>query len=1087
MKNSEATTLIETAYESLGYSEANGTSFFAAENRPGALSKNIWVDKGDWLALAHEVGADKIFFVESNPVAVFAHLDTNEDDILRKFYNRVWSMARPRFLFLAKPGELAVYDLATKPPQSANEFRKLQPLETAETAATVAEKLKRFRREELESGRVFEAESRFGDLKHRADQALIHDLKEVRSELIATGLGDKKLKFAHALIGRSLFIRYLEEREILTRKTFDEVARREKRWKSLLENPPYRVGLDFSETPSLYLRVLADKNFCFDLFRKLAVDFNGDMFPDVDGEEKVITFDHLRLIQDLLFGDAGRQKSLFFYAYQFKIIPLELISSIYEEFYQEENGGGHKYGAFYTPPALVDFVLAQTLTPERLATSPRIIDPACGSGIFLVESFRRIVRYRVAQQGRRLRFDELQKILRDQLRGMDINPEAVRVAAFSLYLSFLHYLEPPDIHEQIARGNRLPNLVVDDEKPNLVIDDKKPKSFNILLAANAFNAEMIESHSHLKERFSSSCAEVVVGNPPWGSPGPKDTEARQQNKVAMKWCEQRRLPVGDQERSQAFIWRALDMLESNGVAGLLVSSGVFFKHHENSVAFRRKWLESCMLDSVFNFAHTRHVFFKGVDSPFAAVIFQKEKPNDLNRCVHYWSSKRTRFIEKLQSVVFGKNDVRLLQLDDDLPNYKIWKTLWWGNHRDRSLISFLQNYQSLGNLTTLEKVGRGYQRGSAKYDADWLRKYKSLPITYFHRYGVLKFEMFEQVPNKVEHRGIREVFDGMRLLVKRGIEEKSMPKGKIIARLEEESFCFTNAVHGVKLSEAEKWKYQIILGILWSSLARYYFFLCSGNWGMWHHEIHLEDELLSLPISLSKETSLNKRIIAIVDELRIYNPPVYDLLNSGGVPEHEIQAHRRELEAQLDEAVFELYGLGEAEIDLIRDMCDTNLDFYYLREKSEAAKPFLTPQKNYGVKNDLPEGALGDYLRVFLQNWLPYLNDGTEFHWRVHQSPQSDSMLAAVFSVKNIGENPIADATSEHEAWKSIMCRLDEALLQPISSRIYIDGLVRAVSDEEIIVIKRNEKRLWTKSMAREDAEATLAQAMNRNQMRKGL
>jgi len=1088
MKNSEATTLIETAYESLGYSEAEGISLFAAQNRPGALSENVWVDKGDWLSLAHEVGANKIFFVENNPVAVFARLDTDDDEILRKFYNRVWSMARPRWLFLAKPGELAVYDLAKRPPKSAQEFRKLQPLEAAESAAKVAEKLKRFRREELESGRVFEAEYLFGDIKNRADQALIHDLKEVRRELIETGLGGEKLKFAHALIGRSIFIRYLEEREILTRKTFDEVARKQARWKRLLENPPNRSGLDFSETPSLYLRVLEDKDFCFALFRKLADDFNGDMFPELDKEEEVIKQDHLRLIQDLLFGDAGRQKSLFFYAYQFKIIPIELISSIYEEFYQEENGGGHKYGAFYTPPALVDFVLAQTLTPERLATSPCIMDPACGSGIFLVESFRRIVRYRVARQGRRLRFDELQKILHDQLRGIDINPEAIRVAAFSLYLSLLHYLEPPDIREQIKRGNRLPNLVVDDEKLNLVIDDKKPKSFNVLLAANAFNAEMIESHSHLKERFSSSCADVVVGNPPWGSPGPKNTEARQQNKVAMKWCEQRRLPVGDQERSQAFIWRALDMLESNGVAGLLVSSGVFFKHHENSVAFRRKWLESCTLDSVFNFAHTRHVFFKGVDSPFAAVKFQKEKPNDRNRCVHYWSSKRTGSIEKLQSVVFSRNDVRLLQLDEDLPNYRIWKTLWWGNHRDWNLISFLQNQQPLSDFTNPDKFGQGYKEANQAKDADWLRQYKSLPIECFHRYRSMDFDALEDIPSRVESRGVREVYEGMRLLVKRGIEEKSIPKGQIIARLEERPFCFTNAIHGVKLSEPEEWKYKIILGILWSSLARYYFFLSSGNWGIWHHEIHLEDELLSLPICFPQKASLKNRIIEIVETLRIYDPPIQDLTNPNGVPENEIQAKRRELEAQLDDAIFELYGLGETEIDLIRDMCDTNLDFYYLREKSEAAKPILPkiPKKNHGAKNDLPEGAVGDYLRIFMQSWLPYLNEGTEFHWRVHQSPKSDSMLAAVFSVKNIGENPIPDTTSEDDAWKNTLRRLDEALLQPVGSRVYIDGLVRAVSDEEIIIIKRNEKRLWTKSMAREDAEATLVQAMNRNQMGKG-
>lgn len=1082
MKSSKATSLLETACDSLGYSEAAGTNLFDALIKPDDLPDQVWIEKGDWLALAHEVNADKIFFLENNPVVVFAQLDSEDAETLYKFYNRVWSMARPRLLFLAKPGELSVYDLARKPPKSAKEFRKLKPLEIARSSAEVAEKLRRFRREEIESGRVFKVEKRFGDLKNRADKALIKDLKEVRRELINAGLGGEKLKYAHALIGRSIFIRYLEDREILTGKTFYEIAQVNSNWKHILEKRPTRPGLDSSETPSLYLRVLENKNFTFALFRKLAEDFNGDMFPHIDGEEKIIEPDHLTLIRNLLFGDTASQSSLFFYAYQFKIIPIELISSIYEEFYHEENGSGRKQGAFYTPPALVEFVLTQTLTAKLLATTPCIMDPACGSGIFLVESFRRIVRHRIARQRRRLRFDELQKILRDQLRGIDINPEAIRVAAFSLYLALLHYLEPPDIREQIEKGNRLPRLVFDDDQPD---------SFNTLLAANAFATEFIESRPQLEKRFSSSCADIVVGNPPWGSPGTKDSETREQNKVALDWCEKQGHPVGDRERSQAFIWRALDMLKPSGVAGLLVSTGVFFKHHPNSVAFRRKWFDSCTLDSVFNFAHTRHVFFKGVNSPFAAVTFRKKKPSDSSQCVHYWSSKRTRSIERLQSVVFSRNDIKLLRSQDDLVNYRTWKTFWWGNHQDASLVRYLNGFLPLRSLTKPTLYGRGFEETGDKNKPDWLAEFRELPnkrpLKRFIRYGEIKDKWLVDIPKTVHRKGNRNIYEGFRILVDRGIAEHQIPKGQIIARFEMKSYCFRNSIHGFRLREETRWKYKIVLGILWSSLTRYYFFLTTCNWGLWHHEIHLEDELLSLPICFPQNTSLKDKIIKIVSELQSYHPPIQDLMNPDGVPDYEIIAKRRELEAQLDDAIFELFNLGESEIDLIRDMCDTNLDFYYLREKSEAAKPILALmfEDNCGTKRNLPNGALGDYLRVFIQSWSAYLDEGAEFQWHVYLPPESDSMLAAVFSVRNIGEKPISDSRSESESWASILRRLDDAMLQPVSARIYIDGLVRAVTDDEIIIIKRNEKRLWTKSMAREDAEATLVQAMKRDEVGK--
>jgi hypothetical protein len=76
----------------------------------------------------------------------------------------------------------------------------------------------------VESGRLF-ADKRFGDLKNRADKALIRDLKTVRRELIDAGLSGSRVRFAHALIGRSIFIRYLEDRDILTEAYFPDLLR----------------------------------------------------------------------------------------------------------------------------------------------------------------------------------------------------------------------------------------------------------------------------------------------------------------------------------------------------------------------------------------------------------------------------------------------------------------------------------------------------------------------------------------------------------------------------------------------------------------------------------------------------------------------------------------------------------------------------------------------------------------------------------------------------------------------------------------------------------------------------------------------
>jgi hypothetical protein len=268
-------TLLDAVYAELGYEK----DALLASKEPSQFSEVDWIEKGEWLTLTREVGAEKVFFVENNPVVVFAQSEVNDPEKLRELFNNIWCMSRPRLLFLAMPGELAVYDLANQPARSQKDWEELKPLEVVQSVNEVAKKLKAFRREQIESGHLFEEEKRFGDLKNRADKALIHDLKEIRRALIEEGLSGDKIKYAHALIGRSIFIRYLEDRKILIPEDFYEIASKKNEWKDILEKDIPRSGLNLSEVESRYARVLSDKDFTFALFEKLAKDFNGDMFP----------------------------------------------------------------------------------------------------------------------------------------------------------------------------------------------------------------------------------------------------------------------------------------------------------------------------------------------------------------------------------------------------------------------------------------------------------------------------------------------------------------------------------------------------------------------------------------------------------------------------------------------------------------------------------------------------------------------------------------------------------------------------------------------------------------------------------------
>ena len=151
--------------------------------------------------------------------------------------------------------------------------------------------------------------------------------------------------------------------------------------------------------------------------------------------------------------------------------------------------------------------------------------------------------------------------------------------------------------------------------PNLKYQKGTPTDefhFNSLLEANAFDIEskIANEDKDVLLGFSNECADIVIGNPPWGAPDKDDADARASLNIALKWCDQRDKSVGDKERSQAFIWRALDLLRPGGCAGLLISTGIFFKGHKKSQEFRQKWLDSVTLSEVVNFAHVRKIFLR---------------------------------------------------------------------------------------------------------------------------------------------------------------------------------------------------------------------------------------------------------------------------------------------------------------------------------------------------------------------------------------------------------------------------------------------------------------------------------------------
>ena len=306
--------------------------------------------------------------------------------------------------------------------------------------------------------------------------------------------------------------------------------------------------------------------------------------------------------------------------------------------------------------------------------------------------------------------------------------------------------------------------------------------------------------------------------------------------------------------------------------------------------------------------------------------------------------------------------------------------------------------------------------------------------------------------------------------------------------METEDLCFRHSIYSLKLRRAGSWQAKVLLGILWFSLGRYYFFLTASSWGSWHDKIAL-DEVLRFPVRMPTAADLRDHIVHIVDELRFKEVEDDNLFTSGHTG-NEV----RELEADLDTAVFDLYGLAEDERDQITDMCTYGLDLFYRHFEGNAVKR-IDQQHLPNTSGNLVDllarqdgqGDITGYLRTFLQIWNRELEPDGEFHWEVIGAEHGTPMLAVIFTTQAKGERSPVRRTADRNQWESVLRCLDDSLGTPVDSRmIYIDGFVRLVSDTEIMIIKRNERRSGRKTAVREDAEATLLQAVHLQQAKEG-
>jgi hypothetical protein len=1014
-----STALLDVAYDELGL--RSGVLLEASSAPRDEKGAAAWPELGDWLLSASRMKAERVFFVNGEPVVVFAECD--EADVA-ELYRSAWSMARPRLLFVAVGAELRVYGLDRPPRRESRP--PASPLATVEQAADIGSVLDRYRRDRLETGTTF------NDVKagKRADHQLLADVRVATAELCEAGLS---LADAHSLLERAILVRYLEDRDALTPDYFQSVADEKARWRATLAAPSELPEMGPS---SMFLRCLGNRELTFEVLDRLASDFNGDLFRVDPSSDKRITAEHLQLLARMLGGQmaAGQQQRLFLWAYDFSVVPTGLISTMYELFHHAQ-GLENSNDTHYTSAELVELVLADVLDERTLARGAVVCDPACGSGAFLVEAYRRIVRFEMGIRRQRLDAECLRDLLLNRIRGIDIDASAVRLAAFGLYLALLNHLEPKDIRSTLP----LPRLIRRgcSGEGSLVIGDVFPDPDDP--GADVFD----------------EAVDVVVGNPPWSEPSAGGRSR------AERWAKASKLPVANRSPSALFCWRALDLLDERGTAALLINSGILRNRRDE--AFRRRFMQAAEIEHIIDFAAARTQFFKNAKAPFALLRFTRAVAES-----EMGASRPRVVLEKAVpapqralrgSLAYLRLERRVAHQQALRDRSYLWKAYLAGGPRDQTLLARLELEEPLGEVIK-QPMQFGLQNGPNKPS----ETVRSLPVlSRFLSWGAIDLASAKAVPASVKYEPDPALIRGRRILLRTGVSEAFGGH----ARLLTEPYAFRHDVLGIPVDGLSDSEAKVLLGILISSLGRYWMYMQSPTWGYWY-EVVSKEAVQTLPVRLgSAEDSAVAAIVRAVDALPdATSPPSRPTLWSVDDGQHDV----RELLATIDAATYDLYELTGAERDVVDD--------FWLAQRREGRTAMPGFPIRAGLVEDLVDrdDPMSRYLRTFVGGWNSHLEGDGHLDWAVG-SDAGSAILAAVFRTRA----PDDDGRPEPlpvVPWQDALGRLSEHLDPVRASRVVAQGVVRAVTDTAIVIVKRDERALWTPSAAREDVDATLLQAM---------
>ncbi len=909
----------------------------------------------------------------------------------------------------------------------------------------------------------------------KVDRWLLNNVVDARRLLVSTDVGNLPYTIANRLIGRLLFVRYLIDRNVQFR------------------DQNFIVGGDKIEKANSLNGLLLDKSGLYSFFEYITDKFEGDLFPiqtrkDINhkNELEYVNDNHLNILNSLFscsnffVGQNVKGYSVqpsLFDVYDFEVIPVELISNIYENFLgnteNEENerkalrsfesqSRQSEIKAYYTPPYMVDYVLSQTvdkkLQNDDNGGSAVVLDPSCGSGIFLVETVRKLIQHHLDGKGgasdTTISNHELWDIVRDNIYGIDIDDEAIEITIFSLYITLLDYRTPIEIENfkfQTLKGTNLFNGLEND----------------------FFNIE-----SQFQKPFDKVNFDFIIGNPPWG----KVSISTYKDYIGS--LDRSAFPViGNQEISQAFLIRVKDFMRINTQAMLIVTGKVLY-NTEVTKQWRQWFLTFYELIQVTELSPVNNKvtggpeIFEGAKQSPAILHFKTITDSNFdysNKIKHITFRPNNNFLQ-FKAITVNRKDIKYVPqksfIESRGGNDWLWKILVHGSFFDFDFIKRLKDkhiplYKLLEINEFAYNGGLKYKDGDKRCDADEILDFDFLELQ-----SRKEFKQFDIKPSLTLRKQLKKLrnsdrpedlyvgyvpnakyFKRFKLLCKKGLEVRDDFKG--VAAISAGPLAFPSSVMAI-IPEGETPTNEQI-NILWnvsglfnSTLFSYYVFCTSSSAGIDRTRIYF-DEFLNFPIVLDDRIGKQaRRIQTFITE------------NSDFMISPDYQEALNEEFQKLNALVNEAYGLSCIEQSLIDYAIKVAIPSF--RRVSDPINSLRGPVK---------KKHFGCYLQKYANVFVKHFSEVGPFKLEASVS-FGNHFAISLFKFSKSGDSYV-----EHiESTSDLLNSVGSLTISKISRGIYLNSDLRGFGKDFFYIIKPVAFKYWHEALAHEDL-AEVVKAIN--------